>query len=91
MTTGCTAIIIDITDERGEPIGRSVPVAVVYQVTLESAYGADADGNRGELRKEIDILDHYIAPGDLMTLDSGQVEQLIGDADRQALKALCAN
>lgn len=88
--SGSITMIVDITDEQGEPIGRSVPVAVVYQVTIDSAYGADADGNRGELRKEVEILDHYIAPGDLITMDSVQVEQLIGDADRQVLKALCA-
>lgn len=88
--SGSTTMIVDITDEQGEPIGRSVPVSIIYQVTIESAYGADADGNRGELRKEIEILDHYIAPGDLLTMDSGQVEQLIKDADRQALKALGA-
>lgn len=89
MTSGSTTIIVDVTDEQGEPIGRSVPVDVVYQVTIDSTYGADADGNRGELRKEIEILDHYIAPEHLVALNSDQVEQLLADADRQALKILC--
>jgi hypothetical protein len=90
MTSGSTTVLIDITDEQGVSIGRSVPVGICYCITTESAYGQDADGNRGEMRQEVEILDHYIEAGFLLTMTSNQVEQVLADADMKVLRTLCA-
>ena len=75
-----TTIIVDLTDESGEEIGRSVPVNVEYVNVVEGDYGADADGNRGTILLERIIVDLSIEVPDLMVMNSGQVERVLADA-----------
>jgi hypothetical protein len=83
---GCASILTDITDEQGDPIGRSVPVDICYRITVDSAYGADADGNRGEMREEVEILGRHIDQAYLLTMTGAQVEQALADADAKVLR-----
>jgi hypothetical protein len=76
-----TTIIVDLTNEHGETIGRSIPVTVEYMVCVDEHYGADADGNQGTLLIEREIIDKSIDVPNLMTMDSGQVERALADVE----------
>lgn len=80
-TQTTTCLLIDLTDADGHATGKSVPVFIEYVVEVDSDYGADADGHRGEVRTEYSILDHYIETEDLLTMNSGEVERALADAD----------
>lgn len=80
MSTGETIINVDLTNEQGEEIGRTIPVAVEYATHVDGSYGEDADGRRGTVLIEREILDLHIAVADLMTMNSAQVEQALTSA-----------
>ena len=82
MTTASqTVILVDLTDTKGYPIGRRVPVLIDYCVDVIRDYGQDADGTRGALRVEHDFLAAHIEPEDLKALTAAQAEQALGDAE----------
>ena len=76
-----TTIIVDLTDESGETIGRSIPIQIDYVMTVDQNYGADADGRNGVYLVEREILDKQIAVGDLLVMTSGQVERALAEAE----------
>ena len=80
MTASSTVIMVDLKDAEGYPTGRSVPVQLDYVVTVEQAYGADADGRQGMPRVEYAVLDQFIDLADLVTLNSMEVEQALAEA-----------
>ena len=80
MTASSTVIMVDLKDAEGYPTGRSVPVQLDYVVTVEQAYGEDADGRQGMPRVEYAVLDQFIDLADLVTLNSMEVEQALAEA-----------
>lgn len=81
MTSGQTAIDVDVLDQDECPTGQSVPVQICYLKDVDRSYGEDADGLRTTTLVSYEILDHYIDPVHLAGLNSWQVERLIKDAD----------
>lgn len=75
-----TTLGVELTNEDGSTAGRVIPVTIEYRVLVDKSYGADADGNRGEWREELEFLSHDINWCYLQTLNSLQVERLIKDA-----------
>lgn len=82
-----TIVIVDVKDEEGYELGRTVPVVVEYTTHIDKSYGEDGDGRRGVLSIEHELLDVYIEPDHLIAFHSGQVEQVIRDA-RAAFEAI---
>jgi hypothetical protein len=78
-----TTLYIDLTDAEGEATGQTVPVVIEYVTTVDQDYGADADGHRGETRYEREVLDVWINPEHLNTLNSEQVERVLAEANAQ--------
>ena len=81
MTASQTIILVDLTDAKGYPIGRSVPVTIDYAVDVIRDYGQDQDGTRGALRVEHDFLAAHIEPEDLKTITAAEAEQALGEAE----------
>jgi hypothetical protein len=79
-TLNDTALLVGVTDAEGHALGRRITVYLSYVRDVDSDYGADTDGRRGQLSITDSILDCWIDAEDLMTLDSGQVERLLADA-----------
>lgn len=84
MTLGDTVIRVEVTNADGVPTGQIVPVCVTY-VLERHYYGADADGQRGEWREDLEVIGIDIAHYDLRALNSDQVEALIVSARRHVL------
>jgi hypothetical protein len=80
-----TTLCIDLTDAEGHATGRTVPVVVEY-ATIPYEYGTDADGHRGEMRYEREVLGVCLDHRDVRTLTPRQVEQVIVEAQEQCMQ-----
>jgi hypothetical protein len=76
---GETTICIT-TDEEGETLAQYIPVHITYVALVDHSYGEDADGNRGTVLKEYEILDIHIDARDLWTLTAARAEWAIESA-----------
>ena len=84
-TTGHRLVLVDVLNtETHEETGRSVAVECFY-VTEKYEYGADADGDRGERREDVTVLEIYAPPGALHGLSDAQVHQVY-DTARQMVE-----
>jgi hypothetical protein len=77
-----TAFEIDVLDVNGDYTGRSVTVCLDYHIDVDNAYGADADGNRGERRVEYEIDNVYLDPSEAPLL-AEELAQVIKEAERR--------
>ena len=53
---------IEVLTAEGETTGKEVEVYIDFTISVDNAYGADADGNRGERRVEYDVQNVYVQP-----------------------------
>jgi len=83
MTAASIIVLIDLIDEKGYPNGRSIPVEISYIDTANKSYGEDADGRRGIPLASREIIDVEITHGDLMTMNSNDIEYVIDEARYQ--------
>ncbi len=81
-----TTLYIDLTDAEGHATGRTVPVVVGYVTIVDKDYGTDADGHRGEMREEREVVGMCLDHHDVRTLTPQQVEQVIVDAQEQFMQ-----
>ena len=79
-------LYIDLTDAEGHDLCRTVPVVVEYATIVDTDYGADADGHRGEMRAEREVLGVCLDHHDVRTLTQRQIEQVIVDAQEQFMQ-----
>ena len=82
ITSDSTAFWVEVTDEAGESIGRSVLAFIDYTVEVDYSFGEDADGTRGITQVEYSILKTWISTGDVKTLTPDQAQRVIEDAER---------
>ena len=80
MLASQTIINVHVTDDEGYLIGHVVPVLIDYLVDIIRDYGADADGTRGLMRTEYDILDATIDPKDWAGLSLAQISWVLDEA-----------
>jgi|GEM_PF-7039481 hypothetical protein len=81
MTMTNTQTIIYIDDNpQGEFLARPVPVIIDYVQSVDGSYGEDADGHRGGLLVEYDILDAFIQAEDLKRITPEQATWSIENA-----------
>ena len=80
-TKESTMYPIEVLDQDGCTTDREVEVYIDYTISVDSAYGADADGNRGERRVEYDIQDVYVLPEVERTLLAEELAQVKRDAE----------
>lgn len=81
MRVGETVVLVDVLDPEGrESLGYTVPITVRYGLDTDQHYGADADGRRGVVRTELEVLQMDVNPPYLSRLNSRQVERLLADA-----------
>jgi hypothetical protein len=80
-THGEQIITVQVSDEDGNYTGREVDVCILYYVTIEEDYGADADGNRGIRLEEKHISESWIQHSKGLT--PGEITRAIVDAERQ--------
>ena len=78
------SVPVEVLDAEGHSLGREVPVELTVTYGNE-LYGADADGNRGEIRYVFEVLDAEIEVEHLMPLNSLQVEQVLKDAEKAVM------
>jgi hypothetical protein len=79
--TDTTMILVDIVDRDGIETGRSIPVMLDYLKDVDFNYGEDADGNRGSLLVEYEILRAYIDLDDRHRLTQDEAQRAIADAE----------
>lgn len=81
--------IIDtgLEDEAGHVL-RLVPVELTYTLSRDPNYGADADGNRGFVLNDVDLLDVAIDAQHLKDCSLDQVQQLLSSACWLLIKQL---
>jgi hypothetical protein len=77
MTIHHTTFLVDVLDAEGYPT-KQVGVETTY-TTETFLYGADADGRRGVVREEIELIDTHIPGATLLGLTSANVEQVLRD------------
>ena len=77
-----TAFEIDVLDQNGDYTGRSVTVCIDYHIDVDNAYGADADGRRGERRVEYEIDQVYLDPSEDPLL-AEELAQVLKEAERR--------
>ena len=71
---------VDIPYPDGSDDNRRVTVTVTYRVEVDSAYGEDADGRRGERRVEVEAVDTELDPADVARLTPWQVARITVEA-----------
>lgn len=74
-----TIIYID-TDRAGGDLAQEIPVVIDYLQTVDADYGSDADGHRGSLLVEYEILDAYIEAEHLKSMTPDLAEWAIENA-----------
>lgn len=80
-TTSTTMLIVDVLDAEGYETGRDVPVFVDFTTDVDRNYGADADGNRGALLVEYDVLRCWLEEADAARLTEAERKQVCQDAE----------
>ena len=80
-TKESTMYPIEVLTAEGEPTGKEVEVYIDFTISVDNAYGADADGNRGERRVEYDVQDVYVQPEVERTLLAEELAQVKRDAE----------
>lgn len=81
-TIDSTVFPVHLEDDYGARLCPNVDVCIEYVQEVEFDYGADADGNRGTTLVSYEILDCYLAEGELNKLTIEQVGQVIEEAKR---------
>ena len=66
--------------------GYEAGVYIEYQVDIDTNYGADADGNRGEYRESCEITSSYIQEPRSLPLTEKQFTQMVLDAEKKFLR-----
>jgi len=72
---------IEVLTAEGETTGKEVEVYIDFTISVDNAYGADADGNRGERRVEYDVQNVYVQPEVERTLLAEELAQVKRDAE----------
>ena len=80
-TKESTMYPIEVLDTDSCTTGREVEVYIDFTISVDNAYGADADGNRGERRVEYDVQDVYVQPEVERTLLAEELAQVKRDAE----------
>ncbi len=81
QTTYETTKEVDILDAEGYATDRTALVHLLVSKVVDTNYGADADGNRGILLVEYEILDSWIEAEDLKKMNAAEAEQALKDAE----------
>jgi hypothetical protein len=78
-----TCFTIEVLDADGQGTGREVDVYIDFFVDVDNAYGADADGNRGERGVEYLVEQVAIDKWQAKTLLAEEQAQVIRDAEKR--------
>ena len=77
ITAHQTCMTIPIEDEYGTRNGKNALVFLDYITDVDKSYGEDADGHRGALLVEYEVLDAYIDAHDLKQLTEDEARYAI--------------